>query len=589
MCICCSGLYSYHDFGNYFSKKIKRKKLFLCNKHFVRDGDRVKKASAYYEPGLLDMPISIQLSYKGLETRDGSQVSMTIIENFELGLSQPISTQKIWKKFIEVNDPRNGNSQGQRVVTQTEYYELGQLIYVQHEWKNMENINGAQTPVTYKITYEGAIFLVDPTTGELTDVIDFSNAIKTAQRVYKERKEVNDPVTGVSLGEKIVTHIENYEVGQKMSDQYIWRNKEAGRSGEPRLVTYVVTYEFGMTQATSIQKSYYDKLNDYIPEGNNPNPPLKVIKVVENYEFGISSPVSVKYIYYDERNISSDPSSPERRLVQVTENRIPLDGTEFVESVQYVYKELKSSIYTKDGRIIQDRVVTVIKTYEGQFTAGVSGASVFLTGVQWEYSVIDDGKVKKVTAYFEPGLDQPVSIQYTYRTIDTRAGTSKLITIIDTYENYIHIATQKIWKNPESVVDPVTGKVQGSKVVTYRENYELGLLVSIERTWKYYDDTAQKIITYTEIYEGSIESGELQDIDGIHLANSTTIFHTSTQKAYKEIYKDRLATIVETYELGFQNPTNIQKMTQLSYLTNLAMKCLKTVLRDIQHIRLSKF
>jgi hypothetical protein len=177
-------------------------------------------------------------------------------------------------------------------------------------------------------------------------------------------------------------------------------------------------------------------------------------------------------------------------------------------------------------------VVTVIETYEGKFASsdGMESAA-FPTGIQWEYSIVDsaDNKVKRVTAYFDPGLNKPSSVQYTYRVIDTRANKSKLLSITDTYENNLLISTQKTWRDVETVTDPITGQTQGAKVVT-----------STERTWRHFDPVSGKVLTYTETYEGGIR--------------------TNIQKAYKDAYKGRLALIVETYEFNLTTPTSIQKV-----------------------------
>ncbi|PJC48257.1 MAG: hypothetical protein CO035_04445, partial [Candidatus Omnitrophica bacterium CG_4_9_14_0_2_um_filter_42_8] len=480
--------------------------------------------------------------------KEGKDTIVTIIDYYDYGVNESYAQSEIWKKVVDVGDTLK-----KRIITVTEYRELGQLIYIQHEWKDKEIINGKPAAVTYKVIYEGDL------SGDL------SNAMKTVQRIWKEKIEhVKNPTNGEDIGSRIVTHIENYELGQKISDVYVWKNKENTRSGNSRLMTYTVMYELGISVPTSIQRTYYDKLGDYVGETGSSNVP-RIIKVVEDYEAGMTEAVSLKYIYYDKRKTNDGIN----RMVQVTENRLPFGGADFIESIQYAYREIKDSIYTKDGASSQRKMVTIIETYEGRFTPGQDMAGALVTGIQWEYSIADlaDKKIKKVTAYFEPGLAQPVSLQYTYKTTDIRAGETRLLTIVESYENNIFVSTQKIWKAVESVIDPITGVSQDSKVVTYRETYEFDMLVSVERSWRHFD-AALKMISYGEIYEGYIGKDDIKNISGSYLASNSSLVRSSVQKIYKEPYKGRLATIVETYELNLTSPASIQKIYYDNVNTN---------------------
>ncbi|MHC4123641.1 MAG: cysteine peptidase family C39 domain-containing protein, partial [Planctomycetota bacterium] len=504
----------------------------------IVNNNRLKRATLYFEQGL-DLPISIQVSYRELEERE-EDIGVIITDYYDYGVSDSYSQQKQWKKIVD-----------QKIVTQTEYYELGILIYIQHGWRDIESINGRETSVSYKATYEGNLSA------------GLSNAIKTVQKTWREVSNVRHPVTGEDLGEKIITRIENYEFGTKTSEVYIWRHKESVRSANDRLVTYVVTCEFGMKEPISVQKSYYDKLDDYVTDDGGSRSP-KIVRVSEEYEYATSVPASIKYVYYDERTINDGT----KRIVQVVENRVPFGGVDFIESIQYVYRELKDSIYTKDGEVHERRLVTIIESYEGQITSGGDMSNAFLIGMQWEYSVSDAGRLKTVTSYFEPGIDEPLSVQYRYKETDTRAGKRMLVTIMDTYKSNIHTQTQKTWKDFEKVFDPIDGRSRASRVVSYMENYELGMLISVERSWKYFDASLNKIISYTEVYEGNIETG---DIHGDYLTNpaNTGITRTIVQKFYKDIYKGQLATIIESYEFSLDSPTSIQKVYYKSVDTEL--------------------
>ncbi|MEK9148600.1 MAG: hypothetical protein AAB267_00985, partial [Candidatus Desantisbacteria bacterium] len=261
----------------------------------------------------------------------------------------------------------------------------------------------------------------------------------------------------------------------------------------------------------------------------------RLVKVQENYEYGTDSSVSTRYTYYEKRD---------GRLMQVAENRVSAQGRDFIESVQYSYYAKKDFVYTKDGKDdTRPRVVTVIETYEGSFSAGIESA--FLSSTQWEYTVVDNGRVKRATAYFDSALlDNPVSVQYNYKSKEERQTRETLITVIDSYENNILVSTNKIWKNAEN-----------AKLITHREDYEgdMAEAVSEEISWKSFDKELGRVVTFSEFYEGGTK-----DKGGIK---------TLIQKAYKDSeIRGTLATMIETYE---PNLGTDQKTLQVIYYRNV--------------------
>ncbi|MEK9148790.1 MAG: hypothetical protein AAB267_01945, partial [Candidatus Desantisbacteria bacterium] len=131
----------------------------------------------------------------------------------------------------------------------------------------------------------------------------------------------------------------------------------------------------------------------------------RTVKVTENYENGISEAVLTTYAYYSIREINGGT----RKAVEVVENMVGLGGGKtFTETVQYIY-------HTQSQAIGAKRAVTVIETYEGIFTSRDMSGS-FLTDIQYEFSIAEDGKAKKVTQHFDPlMMDTPLYALYSYK------------------------------------------------------------------------------------------------------------------------------------------------------------------------------
>ncbi|MBU4337871.1 MAG: hypothetical protein KJ548_15015, partial [Actinobacteria bacterium] len=467
-----------------FTSGLNAKKLFksaflteMRKSYSINDNGKIKRLTLYYEQGL-DLPISIQAIYRQIEERDGKKIVVTVIDHYYYGVKDSFSQLKIWKRLIDIVDPVDGTVQGKKLVIQTEFYEAGLLVSVRHEWKNMEVISGVNTLVSYRVTYEG------PGIDQGKDTGDFSGAVKTTQRMWKEIEKVENPLTGEVLGEKIVTRIENYELGQKLSDVYIWKHIE-NINGERRLVTYVLTYEFGMQDVTDIQRIYYDIV---------------------------------------------DTELDGERLVKIIENWIKVGDIAFQDSMQYVYHKLDEVVVDPETGRTEERVVTIIETYEGDFAAN----SYFLSQIQKDYIILHDGKVKHVSAYYDPSLtDMPTSIQLKYR--EYNQAKNRIESIIETYEAGVNTLTQRIWKEVKDVRDPLTGDALGTKVVTYIDSYEVGLLISKQEIFKYKGIINGKdtIITYTITY--AFGEKDLKTVEKIYRIEDDNLDHV---------------TFIETYELG---------------------------------------
>ncbi|PJC48856.1 MAG: hypothetical protein CO035_01275, partial [Candidatus Omnitrophica bacterium CG_4_9_14_0_2_um_filter_42_8] len=305
----------------------------------VIDNNRVKRATSYYEIGLLDTPINTQYSYREFSKADNKVY--IYIDTFEYGLSQAISTQKTWREL-----------DGQRIVTHSLNYEFGTLISEQLSWKQAETINNTLTIVSYTDTYESGLY---------TD----------RQRVYR---------LVISGSNSYQTVNENYEP------------------------------MFSASEPVYVQKIYFKF--DTTSDGK-----YRLVKVIDLYEYPLASEISSRQlIYFDERQLSDGSKRP----VQVVENFIMLGGESYLETVQYVYHKLENVITDLNNQSAKTpRTVLIVETWEGDFSDGLDldklFKSAFATQIQKSYSIIDNGIVKKVTLYFEQGLDMPISMQISYK------------------------------------------------------------------------------------------------------------------------------------------------------------------------------
>ncbi|MEK6732978.1 MAG: hypothetical protein AABY55_05060, partial [Candidatus Omnitrophota bacterium] len=477
-----------------------------------------------------------------------------------------------------------------RAAQKTEYKDPeGQtVISVTYTWKQQGDKDGNNKNFIYTVT--------ETYTPELDGVQGFLLSAEYTRRMTKE--ETSQYLKGVDvLGAATIT--ETYEADTKTSIRITYRIKGAPQdvrsylaannntlitvsriwegdfdlSKDPitivytykliedrKLITYTDTF-IGKVFDTR-QKSYYASVsgvNDgklvlvtenwsakdfmesvsyaYWAERDTING-RKTVKVVQEHEAGLTTPTLIKYIYYD--RIQKNGVT---KLGQFVENRIPYGDSDFIESVQVIYRSAEY-VYTKDGRDESVRkAVTIIDIYEGQFSAGSGLTGAFITSTQWDYFVIDEGKVKSATLYFDGSVSEPVSLQYKYKEVGERQGKQRLITVIDNYENGLKISTYKIWKNVEEVKDPLSanGAPQGTRVVTYREEYEpfgesgsADLLVSVERSWKNFDAGLRSIVTYSELYE---------------YGDQNTGIKTIIQRSYKDFQsRNKPITIIDIYD-----------------------------------------
>ncbi|MEK9148463.1 MAG: hypothetical protein AAB267_00295, partial [Candidatus Desantisbacteria bacterium] len=326
-----------------------------------------------------------------------------------------------------------------------------------------------------------------------------------------------------------------------------WKEIKSGK-----VITYTETYE-GIADLTKflieIEKP---GVKEYLANKDNAiltstklsykekNEAGQIKTVVETYELGLDFPTAIQKTYYDRRDTQFGGRD---RVVKVTENIVKLtkDGEEFTQSEQYVYRMKDTVILEPETNKTGERSATVIETYEGNFESG----NIVCSQVQKDYSIITNGVLKHVSAYYDPGLsDAPISIQFKYKELNNAA---QLITIIDTYESGVQSSRQVVYKVIEDKNNPVSGKLQGARVVTRVENWESGLLINIQDTWKNIEKLGNKetIVTYSLTHILGWTDIDLVIEKSYYIADNTL----------------GLVNIIETYEFGIKDaPTSIKRI-----------------------------
>ncbi|PIP68582.1 MAG: hypothetical protein COW92_00475, partial [Candidatus Omnitrophica bacterium CG22_combo_CG10-13_8_21_14_all_43_16] len=550
-------------------------KLFIQNHQPQFSSDNyIETVIDTYEGGILS---SKQITWKKVEdvidpltnkSVDGKRV-VTYVKTEEFGLV--VSEQKSWKT-VENIDGQN------TVVTYTLTYTLGIAEWTSCEknYYSVSDIEATERDGSVKIR-EGIV--VNIIEGYEFGIKDAPTSIK---KIYYDERQVASALLPANWNSMRWSEKLNWlvsEAGIQLPEDWQEAMFSASR-GDFTLLTAILT-ALGMNSRDitsligSVNNAEADEKTNVMIKAINsvadqysktiPKFKTKIVKVMENYDYGMTNVSSIQYTYWDKR--STYDSGSQTRFVRVIENLTDINGVLILDNVQLIYNKVEDY---KEGvgnsYKAGQRVVQVIESYTYYDTDGSS----FLDSIQYVYKeVIDRNGQQRVATVIRNmsnmgGRLYVDNVQYIYMDKIASLG-GRLVQVIESYylEGHlrsISVDNPQLWETDnvkgldnvqyiykEKLSKTVAGKTKDVIVTVIMNNYSPDgrpanvFLESVQHVYKFetsseYDRTqgrtGNRPVTVTENHV--ISGGRDYGPDLI-------------QYSYKQIENGKIVQIIENY------------------------------------------